>query len=133
MTKEVVTAATEDEVAALARRMAQEQISCVVIMGGRKPVGIVSERDIVRVVAERPALIVGMKAREMMSSPVVTLTASTPVAEARRQMIERGTLFGEPGYRWIGARTKLRAEYWAAIFQADSIPETLEQFEALAG
>src|SRR5262245_11312058 len=64
MTKEVVTAATEDEVAALAKRMAQERISCVVIMGGRKPVGIVSERDIVRVVAERPALIVGMKARE---------------------------------------------------------------------
>ena len=89
MTKEVVTATTEDEVAALARRMAQERISCVVIVGGRKPVGIVSERDIVRVVAERPALIVGMKAREMMSSPVVTLTATTPVAEARRQMIER--------------------------------------------
>jgi CBS domain-containing protein len=89
MTREVVTATTEDEVAALAKRMAKERISCVVVTSGRKPVGIVSERDIVRVVADRPGLIVGMKAREMMSSPVVTLGATTAVTDAKRMMIER--------------------------------------------
>jgi CBS domain-containing protein len=89
MTRDVVTATTEDEVAEIAKRMAREKISCVVITSGRKPVGIVSERDIVRVVAERPGLIVGMKTREMMSSPVVTLLAHTSVEEAKRMMIER--------------------------------------------
>ncbi|HJZ85572.1 MAG TPA: CBS domain-containing protein [Polyangia bacterium] len=89
MTTQVVTASTEDEVADLAKRMAKERISCVVIVGGRKPVGIVSERDVVRAVGERPGMIVGMKAREMMSSPVVTLTRDTTVVEARRMMIER--------------------------------------------
>jgi CBS domain-containing protein len=89
MTRQVVTASTEDEVADLAKRMARERISCVVIVSGRKPVGIVSERDVVRAVAERPGMLVGMKAREMMSSPVVTLSASTLVDAAKRMMIER--------------------------------------------
>ena len=89
MTKDVVVAQTEDEVAHLAQTMAKAQISCVVIASGRKPVGIVSERDIVRVVADRPGMIVGMKAREMMSSPVVTLKTAATVAEAKRLMIEK--------------------------------------------
>jgi CBS domain-containing protein len=89
MTKNVVTATTEDEVADLAKRMAKERISCVVVTSGRKPVGIVSERDVVRVVAERPGMLVGMRAREMMSSPVVTMKAEAPVEEARKMMIER--------------------------------------------
>jgi CBS domain-containing protein len=89
MTKEVVTATTEDEVADLAKRMAHGKISCIVITSGRKPVGIVSERDVVRAVADRPGMLVGMKARDMMSSPVVTLSAATGVEEARRLMIER--------------------------------------------
>lgn len=89
MTRNVVTMTTEDEVAALARSMASSRISCVVIVSGRKPVGIVSERDIVRVVAERPGMLVGMKAREMMSSPVATLRAENTMAEAKRLMLER--------------------------------------------
>jgi len=89
MTKDVVVAQTEDEVAQLAQIMAKARISCVVITSGRKPVGIVSERDIVRVVADRPGMIVGMKAREMMSSPVVTLKTAATVAEAKRLMIEK--------------------------------------------
>jgi len=89
MTREVVVAQTEDEVANLAQVMAKARISCVVIASGRKPVGIVSERDIVRIVAERPGMVVGMKAREMMSSPVMTLKADATVAEAKRLMIEK--------------------------------------------
>jgi hypothetical protein len=51
---------------------------------------------------------------------------TSPMAETRRQMIERGTLFGTPCYRWIPARTKVRLEYSAFLTTADAIPETLE-------
>jgi len=40
---------------------------------------------------------------------------ASPVAETRRQMIERGSLFGVPAYRWIPARTRVEVRYWAAI------------------
>ncbi len=55
----------------------------------------------------------------------------SPFPETRRQMLERGSLFGEAGYRWLPARGTLSAEYYAAITSADAIPESLDGFEAL--
>ena len=45
----------------------------------------------------------------------------SPFPETRRRMIERGSMFGEPGYRWLPARGKLCAEYYAAIGPATSV------------
>ena len=56
----------------------------------------------------------------------------SPFPESRRQMIQRRDLFGAPGYRWLPAKSKLTVDYYAAIAQADAIPETLAEFEALA-
>jgi len=41
-------------------------------------------------------------------------------------MIDRGKLFGAPGYRWIPARTSVKVEYSAFITTADAIPESEE-------
>jgi hypothetical protein len=40
---------------------------------------------------------------------------ASPVAETRRRMIERGSLFGVPTFRWIPARTRVEVRYCAAI------------------
>ena len=40
---------------------------------------------------------------------------ASPVAETRRQMIERGSLFGVPAFRWIPARSRVEVLYCAAI------------------
>ncbi len=50
----------------------------------------------------------------------------SPFPETRRQMIERGRMFGVPTYRWIPARRKVEVEYWILALQADVIPEQLE-------
>lgn len=50
----------------------------------------------------------------------------SPIPETRRQMIDRGRLFGVPTYRWIPAKGKVRAEYWAMAQSADAVPETLD-------
>jgi hypothetical protein len=47
----------------------------------------------------------------------------SPMPETRRQMIERGRLFGTPTYRWIPAKTTVRAVYGAFITTAGGIPE----------
>lgn len=49
----------------------------------------------------------------------------SPFPETRRQMIERGPLFGTPTYRWIPARTGVEVEYWAVTLQARAVPERL--------
>jgi hypothetical protein len=40
---------------------------------------------------------------------------ASPMPETRRQMIERGSLFGAPSFRWIPARTRVEVRYSAAI------------------
>jgi hypothetical protein len=51
---------------------------------------------------------------------------ASPMPETRRQLIDRGKLFGTPCYRWIPARSKVRLEYSAFLATAGAIPETLE-------
>jgi hypothetical protein len=49
----------------------------------------------------------------------------SPMPESRRQMVERGSLFGVPAYRWLAAKSRLEVEYHAVLSHADAIPETL--------
>ncbi len=49
----------------------------------------------------------------------------SPMPESRRKMIDRGSLFGQPGFRWIPARTKVTVDYCAFVTTADRIPETV--------
>ena len=50
---------------------------------------------------------------------------ASPMPEGRRGMIERGRLFGVPGFRWIPAKTKVQAEYCAFLTTAPAIPESV--------
>lgn len=54
---------------------------------------------------------------------------ASPVPESRRKMIDRHSLFGVPGYRWIPAKTKAQVNYWAFITTAESIPNSLEELQ----
>ena len=40
---------------------------------------------------------------------------ASPQAETRRAMIDRGSLFGIPGYKWLPAKGSLKAEYSAGF------------------
>jgi len=86
MTREVVTAPTDAQVREVAKDMAKRKISCVLIVAGGKPIGILTERDIVRLVATKPNLLVGLTAQEAMTTPVATLTIDTPLSVAIAKM-----------------------------------------------
>jgi hypothetical protein len=57
----------------------------------------------------------------------------SPMPETRRRMIERGTLFEVPAYRWIPARTRVTADYWIVTGRQESVPESLEWPDVAAG
>jgi hypothetical protein len=50
---------------------------------------------------------------------------ASPMPETRRRMIERGSLFGVPGYRWLPAKTSVSVRYRAIIEHRDSPPDAL--------
>ena len=47
----------------------------------------------------------------------------SPFPETRRAMIDRGSLFGVPTYRWIAAGSHLSAEYRAELTPASKLPD----------
>jgi hypothetical protein len=49
----------------------------------------------------------------------------SPFPENRRAMIERGSLFGVAGYKWVPARCSLTAQYKMFLVPAETMPETL--------
>jgi len=49
----------------------------------------------------------------------------SPMPETRRRMIERGSMFGVPAYRWLPAKGRIEVEYRALTARADTIPETI--------
>jgi len=48
----------------------------------------------------------------------------SPTIESRREMVQRGALWGVPAYRWLPAKSCISADYCAFILPAESVPES---------
>ena len=70
--RDVVTAAAESSLAAIAATLAEKRIGAVVIIEKTAIRGIISERDIVRAVAKHGGEGLAMRAAEWMTARVVT-------------------------------------------------------------
>ncbi|WP_191965556.1 diguanylate cyclase domain-containing protein [Oryzomonas sagensis] len=85
MTTGVMTVASDAPISEALGIMAGPGISCVVVADQRMPLGIMTERDAVRLVA-RGVDLEAVKVGMAMSSPVLTVTIGTTVYEAAQAM-----------------------------------------------
>lgn len=88
MTRTVVTAPGNITVREAVRRMADRSISCLVVAREGRPAGIITERDVVRLLADSPHL-GRLKLYDIMSCPVVCVEADRPIFEAAMVMRKR--------------------------------------------
>jgi diguanylate cyclase (GGDEF)-like protein len=79
MTKNIVTISPDSDIRSAARLMHDNKISCVVVSNGT-PIGIVTERDIVRMAANEEDFEKTLS--EVMSSPLVRASSGTPFNKA---------------------------------------------------
>jgi CBS domain-containing protein len=88
MHRDVVTVSTEDTFAHAAGILKEHHISSVVVLDGDRPVGIVTERDVVNVVAEGsdPA---SVRVGQRMTTDLATADPKTDIADAARLMAQR--------------------------------------------
>jgi CBS domain-containing protein len=87
MTSPVITVKEDSTADEAARLMRDNEIGCVIVTTkDDKPIGIITERDIVvRVVAEntQPSK---ATVKEIMSAPLITIDANKTISEAAREM-----------------------------------------------
>ena len=85
MTKNVFSIGVDNSVLEAAEIMSSNQLGCLVIINRELPIGIVTERDIVRrVVAKKMPL--GTKISQIMSQSLITVDADASLKEAARLM-----------------------------------------------
>lgn len=87
MTSPPVTALASEPLTVAVRRMHDHRVGSVVVMEGNRAIGIVTERDVLRVAAaDQTDQTVG----SVMTSPVESIDVATPLATALTTMRERG-------------------------------------------
>jgi CBS domain-containing protein len=87
MTEAALTDRSDDSLASAARKMREQQTGSLLITDGDQLLGIVTERDILRAVAEDIPLDTPIS--EVMSKDLVTAEPSTSLREAARIMTEK--------------------------------------------
>lgn len=88
MTKAAVTDRPEDTLAEAARRMWEQQTGSLLVFDGDDLVGIITERDVLKAVAEGIRLET-TRVSEVMSKDLVTVDSGTSLREAARVMTEK--------------------------------------------
>lgn len=87
----VVTATPEQTVVEAARRMRDEHVGCVVVLdGGRRPLGVLTDRDIVVAVVALDLDAADIAIGDVMSSPAVNVHSAQSVEEALEIMRSAG-------------------------------------------
>ena len=104
MSRDVKTVRIDSTVREAVIKMNKFRISSVVVMEGKRPVGIITERDILERIVEPCMEPTAIKAKEIMSSPVISTNPDINIEDAARLMaakkikklavIENGKLVG---------------------------------------
>ena len=89
MTSDVLAVAPEDTIGEAAQKMVENGVSSVVVSDFGRLIGILTERDLTRAVAGRTHSSEA-RVREWMTADPITVSASTPVEEAARTMLDQG-------------------------------------------
>jgi CBS domain-containing protein len=89
MSREVLSVAPEDTIGEAAQRMADANVGSSVVLEHGRLIGILTERDLLRAMAQRvhPS---EARVREWMTAEPVSASESTSADEAARLMIEQG-------------------------------------------
>jgi CBS domain-containing protein len=110
MTKIVITAKVNTTIKAVCKSMYDNNVGFLVIvkraMGGIVPVGIITERDVVKIIGSMELLYPHVPIRQFMSYPLITGTPTTTLTKAM-EIMSKKNIRRLPIIEKGGARDKL--------------------------
>jgi CBS domain-containing protein len=91
MTGKVITATADETIKTVCKLMYENDIGSIVIAkrtvdDANKPVGIITERDIIRQIGLSELFVVQAPIRQIMSTPLVTIGPNNPIMDAKEIM-----------------------------------------------
>lgn len=123
MTKDLRSVETTDKVFTAIKVMTENDIGSVLVTKNKKPMGILTERDILRKVCPQQLCTRGITAREIMSKPLIHIEADAGLGQA-------SSLMALKNVRRLLVMDK--GKIVGIVTQKDVIKGTLETFMSLA-
>lgn len=88
MTRDVVTIDIKNDVLHLAQKMLSFDVGSVIVTDKKQPVGIVTERDIVRKIVSRNLKPEDISIKELMTTPLITIPAAEDITDIMHKMVK---------------------------------------------
>jgi CBS domain-containing protein len=88
MTRPVITADVNIDALTAAKRMALANVGCLIVISSEKPIGILTERDLVKKIVAKAADPQAVKVGDVMSSPLVTISSEASLRDAASLMLK---------------------------------------------
>ncbi|MFZ3059883.1 MAG: CBS domain-containing protein [Candidatus Methanoperedens sp.] len=88
MTRDVVTIDIKSDVQKLAKKMLDYDVGSIIITDRKQPVGIITERDIVRKIVSRNLKPDDISMRELMTTPLITIDTEEDVTDTMHKMVK---------------------------------------------
>ena len=93
MTRNVKTETDDQNIQAVCKTMNENNIGSILIVAlgsnGLKPVGIITERDIVRIMGRLDPVLLHMPMKDLMSKPLITLSPHSTIKDALQIMQQK--------------------------------------------
>ena len=109
MTRDIKTEKEEQNVLTACKMMYENNIGCIIIVKQNdiKPVGIITERDVVRLLGSLKPSLLQTPLREIMSKPLVNISINSSVRDAIQTMQQKSIrrLIVSDGERMVGIIT----------------------------
>ena len=94
MTRTIITQTEDQNIRAISKTMHENNIGSIVIVKNKdidndinnKPVGIITERDIVRILGSLEPDLLKVPVRELMSEPLITISPNSSIKDALQTM-----------------------------------------------
>ncbi len=87
MSTPVVTVKEEEDIVKASKLIDKHEVGCVIVIDKKgNPLGLITERDVVKRVTAKNLLPSRVKAEEIMSKPLITVESSIDITEAARKM-----------------------------------------------
>jgi CBS domain-containing protein len=90
MSREMITASADDTILSAARRMSENNVSCVVVIDDEMVIGIVTDKDILKGIAGHDTEFHRLRVGDRMSTPVEVVSPQTSVVAAGKLMETKG-------------------------------------------
>ena len=89
MVEKIITTTKEATIEDAVNLMNKHEIGCLVAVENGKPVGIITERDLLKRALAKSKEIRNMKVSEIMSTPIISVDPAMEIEEATKLMLQK--------------------------------------------